>query len=407
MKATRWMLLTLTLTSAVWAERTIPLEEWGSITVPDACAIGKPFDITVTLRQVEAPTRLTVTANWKKAGGQWGGFLQRLQAQREVSEAGAHTFTVTITKTRPELGSIVLSAYLAPDGEWKSATHQGIAEIPLAPAAGGAMQDLGAKSEQTPKAVPFFMDRAPRLPSLQEGGFAQQATFVDEFDPGWPKQKTLWQVATWKQNGTQMDPERCRVNEDGQLVQTVTAGMPPRGGSLQTRHEYGYGRWIARIKPSATPGVLNSFFTKDWDDLTTATPNNDGNKGEVDIELLSHTYGENKGEVHLAIHLLEHHPLWHLDIPLDFNPSDDFHEWGFDILPDKVIWHVDGRILHQWAYTDTFRIDENYEVFFNSWTMQKWIQGPPKEDAHYLIDWVKFHPLLTAAPQKAPPSSTP
>jgi len=127
-------------------------------------------------------------------------------------------------------------------------------------------ETIARQSEQTPKGTAFSLRKAPAIPTLREGGFAERPAFEDRFDPGWPG-KAQWQVATWKQNGTEMSPERCRVDTAGHLVQTVLPGEPFRGGSVQTKQEFGYGRWIARVKPSAVPGVLNSIFTKDWDDL--------------------------------------------------------------------------------------------------------------------------------------------
>lgn len=259
---------------------------------------------------------------------------------------------------------------------------------------------ITAASESTPKAVAFSSTGSPAVVSLEAGGFASEPAFVDDFLNDWEKTQSTWQVATWKQNGTQMAKERCRTDGKGHLVQTVLAGDPPSGGSMQSKREFGWGRWVARVKPSAVPGLLNSIFTKDWDDVTTPGDANDGNKAEVDIEFVTHTFGSGKGEVHLAIHLKTKHPLWHLDIPLDFDPSQDFHEWGFDILPDRVVWHVDGKVLHTWYYTREDFIDPKYEFFFNSWTSKKWLKGPPTEPADYHIDWVKFYPLKdqTAAP---------
>lgn len=401
-------LLVLCLASPLMAEKTVELEDWARMTVPEQYKTGEAFQITVELLKVDGPTKLIVNANWKKTGGQFGGFLQMLGISKDVSEPGTHTFNVTIRNTKPDLGSAVLTAYLSSDGHWKNRTKMGVAEVPLAKAGGGAsMDDLAAKSEKTQKARPFKMAAAPKLPSLEAGGFAAEPALHDDFDPGWPKKADYWLVATWKQNRTQMSPERCRVDDKGHLVQTVLGGkLPGEGGSMQSKIEFGYGRWVARVKPTSVPGILNSIFTKDWDDLTTPESNSDGDKGEVDIELLSHTYGPDSGEVHLAIHLEGHTPLWHLDIPLDFNPSDDFHEWGFDILPDRVVWHVDGRVIHEWKYTERFRINPNYEFFFNSWTMKNWIKGPPAKDGDYLIDWVKFYPYKgegegAAAPRPA------
>ena len=252
---------------------------------------------------------------------------------------------------------------------------------------------------EDPQAEPFRLREAPALPALKDAGLAETPAFFDDFSAGWEARQTDWQVATWKQNHTQMSPERCRTDGQGHLVQTVLAGEPNRGGSLQTGREFGYGRWVARVKPSAVPGLLNSIFTKDWDDLSTPDAKGDGSKAEVDIEFLTHTFGGKRGEVHLAVHFKDYDNFWHANFPLDFNPSDDFHEWGFDILPDRVVWHVDGKILHTWHRTAEYFINPGYEFFFNSWTQKKWIQGPPAADGEYWIDWVKFYPLLQ--PQEA------
>lgn len=247
-------------------------------------------------------------------------------------------------------------------------------------------------SKKTVRVPAFDSETAPAVPTLEEGGFAPEPAFADTFDPDWERTQTDWQVATWLQNGTQMAPSRCRTNADGHLVQTVLPGEPYRGGSLQTTREFGYGRWLARVRPPSVPGSLHSIFTKDWDDLTTDTPH-DGRKAEVDIEFLTYTFGRGKGEVHLAIHLLDHSPLWHADVKIDFDPSQSFNVWGFDILPDRVVWHVNGKVIHTWMYSEDYYVDPGYEMLFNSWTRDVWIKGPPEKPADYHIDWVRFHPL--------------
>ncbi|MBN2584136.1 MAG: glycoside hydrolase family 16 protein [Planctomycetes bacterium] len=222
--------------------------------------------------------------------------------------------------------------------------------------------------------------------------FAAEPSFQDNFDAGWKTAQKDWKVATWKQNGTEMSPERCAVDDKGRMVQTVLAGEPYRGGSMQTSKEYPYGRWAARLKPSSVPGVLNSMFTMDWDDLTTSDKDGDGSKFEVDIEFLTYTFGKGRGKVHLAVHVPEKKNAFVADVELEFNPSDEFHVWGFDILPDRVVWHVDGKPLRTYERPAEYSFHPNYEFFFNSWTSPKWIKGPAKEDARYLIDWVKFYP---------------
>lgn len=230
----------------------------------------------------------------------------------------------------------------------------------------------------------------PAEPATGQAGV--KAGFEDGFGVGWEKSQKAWRVATWKQNGAQMDPARCATDGKGMLVQTVLAGEPYRGGSMQTAGEYGYGKWVARLRPSSVPGVLNSMFTMDWDDQTTEVEH-DGSKFEVDIEFLTYTFAPGKGKVHLAVHAPGKKNAFVADVPLEFNPSDDFHEWGFEILPDRIAWHVDGKELRSFARPAELKFPPGYEFFFNSWTRPKWIKGPPDEDARYLIDWVRFYPM--------------
>ncbi len=263
------------------------------------------------------------------------------------------------------------------------------------PLIGGSIVALAMFAACELPAQHFQMEKAPPIPTLEEGGFAREPSFFDDFGPDWESTQTDWRVATWLQNGTQMSPERSKTDGQGHMVQTVLAGEPYLGGSMQTDREFPYGRWIARVKPSNVKGVLNSIFTVDWDDLTTPESDSDGNRAEVDIEFLTYLLGNGQGSVHLAIHLNNGRSNYFVRDPsLDFDPSEDFHEWGFDILPDRVVWHVDGKFIEEWLYTAEAYIDENYEFFFNSWSQRNWINGPAEEDAHYMIDWVKFYPLL-------------
>lgn len=386
------LILSACLLTAAPAREPVWLGDWARITLPETYTLNEPFPVTVEVLKLDAPANLSISANWKKDSGQFGGFLQFLKSL-DLTEPGRHELMLTVRKDKPNLKTAVITVYLSPDGVWKNRSASGTADLQKK-LSKSQMELLAEKSEQTQKAAPFSSETSRDLPSLKAAGFAETPGFEDNFDPGWPKRKGNWQVAGWKQNGTQMSPERAKVNGDGDLVLTVKAGKPFQGGSIQSTREFAYGRWVARVKTASVPGVLNSIFTKDWDDKKTPGDEHDGQKGEIDIEILSHTFGPGTGEVHLAIHLKDHTPLWHLDIPLDFNPSEDYHEWGFDVFPDRIVWHVDGKILHTWNYTDKFFIHPDYEFFFNAWTMEKWIQGPPAADAHYHIDWVRFYPLL-------------
>ncbi len=219
--------------------------------------------------------------------------------------------------------------------------------------------------------------------------------FFDDFD-GPEIDNHIWLVAGWQEHGGQTSPDRCFA-ENGNLnlvfINDSTIADHYLSAAIQTQQEFYYGRWEARLKPSDVPGVLNSMYTIDWDNTVTG---GDGTKQEIDIEFLTYSFADNSGEVHFAVHAegltsMDTNP----DIPLDFNPSDDFHVWGFDITPEQIEWFVDDRVLLTYRYSENdITIDAPYQLKFNVWSDTDWINGPPEADVEclYLIDWVRFTP---------------
>lgn len=207
-----------------------------------------------------------------------------------------------------------------------------------------------------------------------------------------------WQVATWNEHGGQTGTERCYV-ENGNLnmlfVNDSANGW--LSSAIQTRDEFYYGRWEARLKPSNVPGVLNSMYTIDWDN-TAVAGDGDGTKQEIDIEFLTFAFTGKDGKVHFALHeagspSTETNP----DVQLGFDPSADYHIWGIDISPQKIEWFVDKTVLKTIYYDENaVRIDAPYQLKLNFWTSENWINGPPSPDvkAVYLIDWVRFTPYV-------------
>lgn len=220
----------------------------------------------------------------------------------------------------------------------------------------------------------------------------QKEIFRDDFN-GNTVNESVWEIATWSEHGGQTGRERVYV-KDGYLHMIFKNDNGIfLSSALQSRKEFLYGRWEARLKPSSVPGVLNSFYTIDWN----GEGSGDGTKQEIDIEFLTSSFGKDRGEVHVAVHAaglksFDTNP----DIKLDFNPSDDFHVWGFDIKSDKIEWFVDGKILYTYYYDDNeVKITAPYQLKLNCWSqVGQWIQGPPPSGVEcvYLIDWVRFTP---------------
>ena len=222
-----------------------------------------------------------------------------------------------------------------------------------------------------------------------------QTPFFDDFD-GSAVDTSKWQVATWVEHGGQTGAERCYV-EDGNLKMIFVndSSQGYLSSAIQTRDEYYFGRWETRLKPSNVPGVLNSMFTIDWEN-TVAPGTGDGTKQEIDIEFLTYAFTGTDGKVHFALHAAGHPSTdTNPDIELGFDPSADFHIWGFDISPEKIDWFVDDQVLMTIHYSENaISIDAPYQLKFNFWSQTKWINGPPAPDVEcvYLIDWVRFTP---------------
>ncbi len=220
--------------------------------------------------------------------------------------------------------------------------------------------------------------------------------FYEDFDG--PVDNHIWQVLTGSEHGGDLSRERCYV-ENG-LLNMIFINDPAKGylsSAIQTRDEFLYGRWEASLKPTDVPGVLNSFFTIDWDNTADETSGSDGTKQEVDIEFLSKSFKDETGEVHLALHERGNKSFQtNPDISVDFNPSADFHVWGFEITPEYIEWFVDDTVLHRYTYAENeITVDAPYMLKLNFWSSENWVGGPPEENVEcvYQIDWIKFTPL--------------
>lgn len=223
----------------------------------------------------------------------------------------------------------------------------------------------------------------------QNGNISPTPSFEENFDS--TINESIWQIATWVEHSGQTGRERC-FTQNG-FLNLIFINDTNRGylsSAIQTRQTFLYGRWEARLKPSSISGVLNSMYTIDWG------VNGTGTKQEIDIEFLTYTFQGDAGKVHFAVHAegltsFNTNP----DIALNFNPSSDFHIWGFEITPEYIRWFVDGKTLLTYKYSEhPIAINSAYQLKFNSWSAVNWINGPPVANTPciYQIDWIKFYP---------------
>lgn len=246
---------------------------------------------------------------------------------------------------------------------------------------------------------PFF-SRAALAPN---GEVYVDEPFFEDFE-GSSVNTQVWQVATWAEHGGRTGTDRCFVRDGNlhmQFINSSTEGF--LSSAIQTRSEFFFGTWEFRAKPSDVSGILNSFYTIDWNNTADASSSSDGTKEEIDIEFLTKSFIGDSGQVHFALHA-SGKTSWDTrpDIDLGFNPSSGFHIYGFRITPTFIDWTVDGVVMHRYSYEgNPIAITSPYQLKLNVWSAVQWVGGPPTPDvvADYQIDWIRFTPYR---PNQAP-----
>jgi endo-1,3-1,4-beta-glycanase ExoK len=169
---------------------------------------------------------------------------------------------------------------------------------------------------------------------------------------------------------------------------------PYKGGEISCVFPFLYGQFSVRMKNEIAPGTVSSFFIMNkW------RPENWEQK-EIDIEFL----GKNTRAVQFTVHHFmeegKKHLFYEHTHKLNFDSSDDFHEYSILWTRDSISWLIDGK----WVYSEKrILLDEEMYIRMNHWAADtinnngfiKWlglidtINLPSK----VFYDYVKYSPL--------------
>jgi beta-glucanase (GH16 family) len=151
-------------------------------------------------------------------------------------------------------------------------------------------------------------------------------------------------VETFPGNLASFSRESLSYDEAGaQLVisKAVTGIRPYRSGAFASVDTFQHGRFEAEIKSARGPGLVTGFFL-----------HRDSPRQEIDVELpggdpqimLINVYF-NPGDEGAAIGYGYRGSPCRID--LGFDATSDFHRYAIDWRPGRIVWSVDGRILHE------------------------------------------------------------
>lgn len=162
---------------------------------------------------------------------------------------------------------------------------------------------------------------------------------------------------------------------------------------IQSKKRYGYGRYEARMRTAVGSGLNTAFFT--YIGPSQGVEEHD----EIDFEFI----GKKNNLLQVTYHRAGRQAKV-VDINLPFNPSEDFHTYRFDWLPDQISWYVDGKLVYQTPETEADDIPVHQsKIFFSLWSGAKSINdwlGPfkYKEEKEASVAWVRHTPLHVLEP---------
>ncbi len=226
---------------------------------------------------------------------------------------------------------------------------------------------------------------------------AEAPAFVDRLSL---YDKALWLKSHnwangWKKNDTGWLADHAVV-KDGRLLLRLSdagaAGRPYASGDYQTHRFFGYGRFEARIRAAAAPGIVTGFFTY-------TGPTFDGDPHhEIDFEFL----GKAPRQVQLNYYT-DGVGGRETNIDLGFDASEDFHLYAFEWRPDSIRWFVDGRLVHEETGARGPLPSVPGKIYLHLWAgkdLDDWL-GRFRYPGHPLeaeVDCVAFRPLDSSAP---------
>jgi len=252
-------------------------------------------------------------------------------------------------------------------------------------------------SYPTPGCSPGYCSPSPN--NLWRKLYGSRMTPQVQFEP--------WNVAT------SADLGRPGTN----LFLIVPAGLPARGGQIESTTDYAFGSYRSMIRaPDAAQqpdGTVVAVFSANTEH-------------EIDVELLSREQATGSGKVWFVLHNLQNglsvrRRFLQQDLP--YNPGQDHHVVGYDWYADRIEFCIDGaktfvvragdpsscpgpQCPGNPGTSEPMQISQRpATLILNHWTGNpNWGGGPPGQPGQVRearVDWTSYVPLALGAVLRA------
>lgn len=193
------------------------------------------------------------------------------------------------------------------------------------------------------------------------------ALFVERFNH---VDEDRWAISDGWRNGawTANDWRARQVSTRGDGLAIVLSRHDGRddlfsSGEVQSTELYTHGYFETRMQAPRGSGLVSGFFTY-------GRPDARGHWDEIDIEIL----GRDTNQVQFTI--FHAGASRAVTVPLGFDAAEGLHTYGFEWLPDRIRWYVDGRLLHEARGDDLPNAPQRLiSHLWNSATLGEWV-GP-------------------------------
>ncbi len=206
----------------------------------------------------------------------------------------------------------------------------------------------------------------------QDSGLLDGYTLYDSFNT---ERTDVWIKPYYKPTSTFIDTTFLPSNVEllnGDLVLRSNVDLH-QGSEYKTRAQFKYGQYRSSIKTSQTPGTYLAFF------LYTPDPKD---HNEIDIELVK------SGNVTKAIfttwvNMKKNEQTY----VLGFDPSQDYHVYGFDWNPGRVDFYIDDMETPVCNST-SFVPEGSCYLYFNNWVVKAVPANHGDGINAMYVDWV-------------------
>ncbi len=114
-------------------ERLEASGEWFAMKHSPAIEAGKPFDLEITLKDVEPELTLICALHWSMADGEYGDLLAIVGQQKGLENGKTYTFQMIPDSLPKVAATVTVVVHTSPTGNWNDLVNQGkSSRIPVA-----------------------------------------------------------------------------------------------------------------------------------------------------------------------------------------------------------------------------------------------------------------------------------